>query len=189
MDGQRLPLYHLLNRCDPARLGFQGRYRRPQRTLSGRGARMISYNLTGRTAIVTGAASGIGLATATLLAHAGAAVALNFLPGDSRGKLAVAELKASGANAIEAAGDVSASGSAERMITEAIDRLGRLDLLVNNAATPATKTRIDPDRLDLITEELWSEVIETNLKGVFRCTKTAASALKAARGAVVNLAS
>jgi len=150
---------------------------------------MISYNLTGRTAIVTGAASGIGLATATLLAHAGAAVALNFLPGDSRGKLAVAELKASGANAIEAAGDVSASGSAERMITEAIDRLGRLDLLVNNAATPATKTRIDPDRLDLITEELWSEVIETNLKGVFRCTKTAASALKAARGAVVNLAS
>ena len=150
---------------------------------------MISYNLIGRAAIVTGGASGIGLATATLLAQAGAAVALNFLPGDARGKRAVAQLKANGANAIEAEGDVSASGNAERMVTEAIERLGRLDLLVNNAGTPATRTRIDPSQLDLITEELWSEVIETNLKGVFRCTKAAADALRAAHGAVVNLAS
>ena len=150
---------------------------------------MISYNLIGRAAIVTGGASGIGLATATLLAQAGAAVALNFLPGDARGKHAVAQLKANGANAIEAEGDVGASGNAERMVTEAIERLGRLDLLVNNAGTPATRTRIDPSQLDLITEELWSEVIETNLKGVFRCTKAAADALRAAHGAVVNLAS
>jgi|SRR5579872_912209 len=150
---------------------------------------MISYNLTGRTAIVTGGASGIGLATATLLARAGTTVALNFLPGDARGKDAVAQLNAQGAKAIEAEGDVSASGAAERMVTEAIERLGRLDLLVNNAGTPATSTRIDPNQLDLITEELWSEVIETNLKGVFRCTKAAAPALRAVHGAVVNLAS
>jgi 3-oxoacyl-[acyl-carrier protein] reductase len=63
---------------------------------------MISYNLIGRAAIVTGGASGIGLATVTLLARAGAAVALNFLPGDARGKHAVAQLKANGANTIEA---------------------------------------------------------------------------------------
>jgi 3-oxoacyl-[acyl-carrier protein] reductase len=150
---------------------------------------MISYNLIGRTAIVTGAASGIGLASATLLARAGATVAVNFLPGDARGKQAIAELTANGMIAIEAEGDVGASGTAERMIAKAIGRLGRLDLLVNNAGTPATRTRIDPPRLDLITEELWSEVIETNLKGVFRCTKAAAAALRATHGAVVNLAS
>jgi 3-oxoacyl-[acyl-carrier protein] reductase len=78
---------------------------------------------------------------------------------------------------------------AERMVADAIGRLGRLDLLVNNAATPGTRTRIDPTLLDLVTEELWSEIIQTNLVSVFRCTKAAAPALKAAGGAVVNLAS
>jgi 3-oxoacyl-[acyl-carrier protein] reductase len=150
---------------------------------------MITYNLTGRAALVTGGASGIGLATATMLARAGAAVAVNFLPGDARGKDVVARLKSEGGNVIEAEGDVSVWDQAGGMVASAIERLGRLDLLVNNAATPGTRTRIDPVQLDLITEELWSETIETNLVSVFRCAKAAASALKDTRGAIVNLAS
>lgn len=150
---------------------------------------MINYNLADRAALITGAASGIGLATAEMLARAGAAVALNFLPGDARGIEAVARLKREGWGAIEAAGDVGKAGDAERVVAGAVERMGRLDLLVNNAGTPGTRTRIDPVRLDLVTEELWSEVIGTNLLGVFRCTKAAAPALKSARGAVVNLAS
>jgi len=150
---------------------------------------MIKYDLVGRAALVTGAASGIGLATASILARAGASVALNFLPGDDRGKDAVARLKAEGRNVIEAEGDVGAQACAERMIEDALSSLGRLDLLVNNAGTPGTGTRIEPARLDLVTEELWSEVVQTNLIGVFRCAKASASALRAARGAIVNLAS
>ena len=150
---------------------------------------MITYNLTGRAALVTGGASGIGLATAAMLAHAGAVVALNFLPGDARGKDAAARLKAEGGDVIEAEGDVGVREQAERMVAGAIQRLGRLDLLVNNAATPGTRTRIDPVQLDLITEEFWAETIQTNLISVFRCAKAASLALKAAHGAIVNLAS
>jgi 3-oxoacyl-[acyl-carrier protein] reductase len=150
---------------------------------------VITFNLSGRAALVTGAASGIGLATATMLARAGAAVALNFLPDDERGRKAVAQLASAGHHVIEAAGNVADPGDAERMVNAAVKNLGRLDLLVNNAGTPGTRTRIDPTQLDRITEMLWHETINTNLIGVFRCTKAAAPALKTTRGAVVSLAS
>ena len=94
-----------------------------------------------------------------------------------------------GAQAIAAPGHVGLAGDAERMVGAALDKLGRLDLLVNNAGTPGTRSRIAPPELDLITEELWSTLLETNLLGVFRCAKAAAPALKAAHGAIVNTAS
>ena len=151
---------------------------------------MIAYDLKGRAALVTGGASGIGLATATMLAKAGAAVAVNFLPGDARGAEAVTRLHAqTGARIIAAAGDVADAEDCTRMVTQAVSDLGRLDYLVNNAGTPGTRTSIAPNELDLLTEELWHTVLEVNLLGVFRCAKAAAPALKAAKGAVVNIAS
>jgi 3-oxoacyl-[acyl-carrier protein] reductase len=150
---------------------------------------MIRYDLKGRAALVTGAGSGIGLATATMLAQAGAHVALNFLPEDPRGAEAVARLKADGASVTAAPGNVGDARSAETMTLQAIERLGRLDVLVNNAGTPGGRNLIPSARLDLITEELWSTVVSTNLLGTFRCAKAAAPALKAAHGAVVNVAS
>ena len=75
------------------------------------------------------------------------------------------------------------------MVLKAVADLGRLDLLVNNAGTPGTRHRIAPPDLDLITEELWTTLLEVNLLGVFRCAKAAAPALKAAGGAIVNTAS
>jgi 3-oxoacyl-[acyl-carrier protein] reductase len=148
-----------------------------------------TYHLTGRSALVTGAASGIGLATAELLAKSGAKVGINFLPGDERGQAAIARLKAEGFDVVEAPGDVSTEAEAAAMVGKAIDRFGRLDLLVNNAGTPATRKSIAPSQLDLVTEELWDVLVNTNLVSVFRCTKRAAAALKASRGAVVNTAS
>ena len=150
---------------------------------------MISYNLAGKTALVTGGASGIGFATARMLAKFGATVAVNHLADDPRGPEAVDKLIAEGGKAIGAPGSVGEKGVAERMVLKAIDELGRLDLLVNNAGTPGTRKRITPPELELITEDLWSQLLETNLLGVFRCSKAAAPALKAAHGAIVNTAS
>ena len=159
---------------------------------------MITYDLKGRTALVTGGASGIGFATARMLVKFGATVAVNYLPDDARGPEAVdrlnAEASAAGlvpgsGRAIGAPGSVGERGVAERMVSQAISDLGRLDLLFNNAGTPGTRRRIAPAELELITDDLWSQLLETNLLGVFRCAKAAAPALKAAKGAVVNTAS
>jgi 3-oxoacyl-[acyl-carrier protein] reductase len=150
---------------------------------------MIRYELAGRTALVTGGASGIGLATARMLARASATVAINHLPDDARGREAIAKLKAEGLKIIDVPGDVADAHSAETMIAAATDRLGRLDLLVNNAGTPGGRAMIPSARLDLITEELWTKVVETNLLGTFRCAKAAGPALRAANGAIVNIAS
>lgn len=146
-------------------------------------------DLTGKAALVTGAASGIGLATVELFARRGARVALNHLPDDSRGPAAVARLRAAGHDVIAAPGDVSKAGAAERMVGDAIAKLGRLDYLANNAGTPATQEPILPHELDKLTEEFWSSILNTNLLGPFRCTHAAAQALRASGGGVCNTAS
>jgi 3-oxoacyl-[acyl-carrier protein] reductase len=150
---------------------------------------MVTYDIAGRTALVTGGASGIGLATAAMLARNGGTVAVNFLADDPRGKDAVAGLKAAGLKAIEAPGNVGDADDCARMVKKAIDDLGRLDLLVANAGTPGTRRKIEPRDLDLITEDLWMTLLQVNLLGVFRCAKAAAPALKSAHGAIVNTAS
>jgi 3-oxoacyl-[acyl-carrier protein] reductase len=150
---------------------------------------MITAELSGKAALVTGAASGIGLAVVEAFARCGAIVALNHLPEDGRGPAQVERLKALGHRVVAAPGDVSQPGAAERMVASAIDGLGRLDFLVNNAGTPATPVPIPFSDLDALTEEFWSRILTTNLIGPFRCAHAAVPALKAARGAICNTAS
>ena len=97
---------------------------------------MISYDLAGKTALVTGGASGIGFATARMLAKFGATVAINFLEDDPRGPEAVNKLIDEGGKAIMAPGSVGDANGAENMVLKAVADLGRPDLLVNNAGTP-----------------------------------------------------
>ncbi len=146
-------------------------------------------DLKGKAALVTGSASGIGLATVELFAKRGAAVALNYLPDDARGPQEVARLKALGFTVVGAPGNVAVPGEAEAMVRRAIDALGRLDFLANNAGTSATREPIAPADFDRVTEEFWNTIIATNLIGPFRCTRAAAEALRAAHGGVCNTAS
>jgi 3-oxoacyl-[acyl-carrier protein] reductase len=146
-------------------------------------------DLDGKCALVTGAASGIGLATVERFARRGVRVALNYLPDDARGPAALARLSAQGFAVIGAPGDVAKPGAAEKMVADAIAALGRLDYLVNNAGTPATAEPIPPADMDKLTEEFWSTILTTNLIGPFRCTRAAAAALRESGGAVCNTAS
>ena len=150
---------------------------------------MIRYDLKGRTALVTGGASGIGLATVRMLAENGCKVAINHLAEDPRGPQQVEALTAEGFAVISAPGNVGDAADGPRMVEQAVADLGRLDFLVNNAGTPGTSTSIAPDQLDRITEELWAAVIEVNLLGVFRCSKAASPHLKKTGGAIVSVAS
>ncbi len=150
---------------------------------------MITADLTGKAALVTGGASGIGLATVEAFARCGATVAMNFLRDDPRGPEQVNRLKGVGYRVIAAPGSVSHPGEAEAMVATAIDALGRLDFLVNNAGTPATTAPIPFADFEALTEEFWQSILMTNLIGPFRCTHAAAGALRAAKGAICSTAS
>jgi len=150
---------------------------------------MTTYDLVGKCALVTGGASGIGLAVTTQIGRNGGTVAVNYLPDDPRGPETVEKLKADGIKAVGAPGNVAVAGDAERMVNDAIQKLGRLDFLHANAGTPVGRRLIAPHELDLMTEEFWHAILQTNLLGVFRCAHAAAPALRAAHGAIVNTAS
>ena len=150
---------------------------------------MITADLSGKSVLVTGGASGIGLAAVELFAACGATVAMNHLADDPRASAELDRLTGTGMKVVAVAGDVSKAGEAERMIGEAIANLGKLDILINNAGTPGSLQPIDFADLDAMTEEFWTRILSTNLIGPFRCAHAAAAALKETRGAIVNTAS
>lgn len=124
-------------------------------------------DLTGKVAIVTGASRGIGRGIATILAKQGAKVVVNYRGNEAAAQEVVAAIRAAGGEAIAVQGDVRLAAEASALVQKALDAYGRLDILVNNAGT----TR---DTLLLrMSDEDWDLVLETNLKGVFHCTKAA----------------
>jgi 3-oxoacyl-[acyl-carrier protein] reductase len=137
---------------------------------------------------VTGSASGIGLATAGLLARSGAHVAMNDLPTDALTR-AVDDFSAQGLRVEAVPGDLGVSASARAVGLKALELLGGLDYLVNNAGAPGTRTPIPPSDLDALTDEFWDRILRVNLMSAFWMTKTLATALTAAQGAVVNTVS
>jgi NADP-dependent 3-hydroxy acid dehydrogenase YdfG len=145
----------------------------------------VTYTpLEGQVAVVTGAGTGIGRATAIALGRAGARVVLS---GRRREPLeaVAAELHAAGVAAMVQPGDVTRQEAAAALADAASEAWGRLDLLVNNAGLNA---RVRD--LDAISVDDWREVIEVNLLGTFLPTRSVLPAMRAAgRGTVVNVAS
>jgi NAD(P)-dependent dehydrogenase (short-subunit alcohol dehydrogenase family) len=150
----------------------------------------MSPDLNGKKILVTGASSGIGLATVEIFARHGATVALNYLPTDPRGVSEIIDqFHREGLSVRGAPGDVSEPGEAQSIVQQTIQAFGGLDYLVNNAGVSCTKEPIPNRDLDRLTEEFWHAILTTNLIGPFRCVKAAAEALRESRGAIVNTAS
>ena len=150
---------------------------------------MITADLSGKVALVTGGASGIGLATVEHLAQNGAKVAINDLGGNPRLEQEAARLRSAGFNVQVFPGDVSKPDEVSTMIQQAVRHFGCLDFLVNNAATPGTKSPIPPSDFERQDEAFWAKLLSVNQIGPYRCIKAAAPHLRQAKGAVVNVAS
>jgi len=141
---------------------------------------MKLFEIPGQVAVVTGAAHGIGLATATLLAEAGATVAL--LDIDEAG--ARAEAAKIGSRAAAWACDVTSEARVEAVFAEILARFGRMDILVNNAGVAVRKPATE------ISMAEWDRVLDLNLGATFMCSRVAARAMqKQGGGSIVNLAS
>jgi len=145
----------------------------------------LTFNLAGRRALVTGSASGIGRATAELLARSGARVAMNDRAADTLDAV-VSQLRSSGFEVEGVAGDLGESATAAEVGHRAAERLGGLDYLINNAGAPFTRTPIPASDLEALTDALWDRILRVNLMSAFWMTKALAGALRASRGAVVN---
>jgi 3-oxoacyl-[acyl-carrier protein] reductase len=129
-------------------------------------------SLAGRVALVTGAASGIGQAVAVALAQAGARVAAGSFRGDPHPVQAtLAQVQAVGGEALAADADVRSSRELEAACRQAVERWGRLDVVVANAGL----LRRDP--LGELTDERWEQVLDVDLGGVLRTCRAAAGAM------------
>jgi 3-oxoacyl-[acyl-carrier protein] reductase len=144
-----------------------------------------SFDLTGKVALVTGASSGIGRATAQALAKNGARVAINFHRNNAGAEAAQDEIIGAGGRAIVVQADVTQSSEVQSLVEQTVAALGPIDILVNNAGSLIERLRI----LDL-TEERWDEVIDLNLKSAFLCCRAVAgSMMERKTGTIINVSS
>ncbi|WP_077211490.1 3-oxoacyl-[acyl-carrier-protein] reductase [Bacillus dakarensis] len=140
--------------------------------------------LQGKNALVTGASRGIGREIAIELARQGANVAVNFSGSEQSANEVVEEIRSIGCKAFAIQANVADSDSVTEMVKKTIEQFGTIDILVNNAG-------ITRDNLLMrMKEDEWDAVIDTNLKGVFLCTKAVTrQMMKQRSGRIINISS
>lgn len=141
-------------------------------------------HLGNKVAIVTGGSRGIGRAVALQLAHNGAKVVVNYAGNEQAAKEVVELITAKGGHAIAVQADVANADSVDQMVKQAMDAFGRIDILVNNAGV--TRDTL----LMRMKEDDWDAVLDTNLKGIYLCTKAVSRIMmKQKAGKIINMTS
>jgi len=140
-------------------------------------------NLAPRTALVTGASRGIGRATAELLAHAGAAVAVNYKRDESAANSLVQGIRAAGGVAMALQADVSDAGEARRLVGDVVSAWQRLDILVNNAGIWEEDVAGEGD------VGVWDRTLAINVRGAFLVTDAAIPHLERVGGSLIFVSS
>ena len=141
-------------------------------------------DLTGKNALITGSARGIGRAAALMLAEHGAGIVVNDLEQTQEAAQTVEQIRSMGGQAVFIAADVADSASVAHLYQEAAAHMGHIDILVNNAGIARQNT------MENISEADWDAVIDVNLKGVFNTCKRFVPAMQERGwGRVINLSS
>ncbi len=145
---------------------------------------IMSDELAGKVALVTGGSRGIGGAIALALAEHGADVAVNFHSREGEANKVCAEIQKAGRRALPVKADVSVGSEVTRMVAQVRKALGEISILVNNAGISR------PQPLEQITERDWDEILGVNLKSMFLVTQAVLPAMRNRRwGRIINLSS
>ncbi|MEK4305366.1 3-oxoacyl-[acyl-carrier-protein] reductase [Oceanobacillus sp. FSL K6-0251] len=140
--------------------------------------------LQGQTAVVTGASRGIGRAIALELSKNGANVIVNYSGSEAKAEEVVGEIQELGVKAVKVQANISEEESVKQLMKQAVEEFGSIDILVNNAGI--TKDNL----LMRMKEDEFDQVIQTNLKGTFLCTKAVTrQMMKQKSGRIINVAS
>jgi 3-oxoacyl-[acyl-carrier protein] reductase len=143
------------------------------------------FKLTDRTALVTGASSGIGAATAEVLAERGARVALGYHRNRKGAEDTVARIRAAGGTAVAFQADVRVAADVTRLVAQAVDAVGPLDILVNNAGS-----LVERQKLAEVTEARWDDIYALNVRSVLLVSQAVVpSMLERRTGTIINVGS
>jgi 3-oxoacyl-[acyl-carrier protein] reductase len=141
----------------------------------------------GKAAIVTGGGTGVGRATALALGRLGCSVLVNYSRSKDEAEATAAEVAALGVRAVTVCADVADDAACRRMVETAVRELGRLDVLVQSAATTVFVPHHD---LEGLTDDAWARIFDVNVKGAFQCARAAKDAmLGSGGGEIVHVAS
>jgi 3-oxoacyl-[acyl-carrier protein] reductase len=144
-------------------------------------------DLQGRVALVTGGAGGIGGAAVRSLAKGGVAgVVINYRKSAKQAEDLAGEMEREGVKARAIQADIQSDAQVRTMIAQAAEEFGRLDIVINNAGVTHWVKLSD---LEGLSDAIWDEILDVNVKGAFRCARAAADLLKASRGIIINVSS